>query len=323
MRSIEHDNDHRTILFCGAGDRAFCAGGDVLHIADASLAQSEWNRRWFSSEFLLNSFISNLKKPVISIWKGIVMGGGVGLSIYGSHRIATDSTVFAMPETTIGFMPDIGASYFLSHSVKHPGVGLFLGMTGHRLNGADTLLCGLATHYIPQIRIDDFISALENRRDVDQVLSEFSTTSPDTPESSLNSEMLSSIATYFSHSAGEPFSAFFQRLEKGSKNGDKFAKSTMGILRQKCPLTVRVWYESFKIGSTQSLAQVLAREYRMCIHMTEIDPHNFREGVRAQLIDKGKGKPADFIPGRIEDVSGDMVDRIVKSTAGGDLSPII
>jgi enoyl-CoA hydratase/carnithine racemase len=278
LRIIRDDPHYRGALFIGAGDRAFCAGGDVLHIADVKLAKAQWNRQWFSSEFMLNHLISEFKKPVISLWKGIVMGGGVGLSIYGSHRIATDTTIFAMPETTIGFMPDIGASYFLSHYIHQRGLGLYLGMTGHRLNGADTVLCGLATQYIPTSKIDDFVGALEAAQgdELLDVIKKFN--DPNPAKATLTPELLKSISEYFGN-AEESFDEFFSRLKNGR---DEFAKATISNIRTKCPLTVRVWYESFKLGAKQSLPEVLAREYSMCIQMTEVDPHNFREGVRAQ-----------------------------------------
>ena len=319
LRSIVDDPKHPGIVLMGSGDRAFCAGGDVLHIADPELAKTEWNRRWFSHEFMLNYLISQYKRPVVSIWRGIVMGGGVGISIYGSHRIATDKTLFAMPETTIGFFPDVGSSYFLSHAIKKdfPGLGLFLGMTGHRLTGADAFKCGLATHFVASGQVDELISSLNSSCGLDKTISRFSAT-PSAP-TSLTPELLNSISQYFGKSAKQSFREFFQDLEQGATRGDEFAVSTIKTLRSKCPLTVWVWFESFKRGSGETLEQALAREYNMCIQVTEIDPYNFREGVRAQLIEKNRGTPPTYKPQRIEEVTEEMVDEIVNSKAGGDL----
>jgi enoyl-CoA hydratase/carnithine racemase len=318
LRSIRDDPSHPAVVFIGAGDRAFCAGGDVLHIADPELAKTEWNRRWFSHEFLLNHLISQFKKPVVSIWRGIVMGGGVGLSIYGSHRIATETTLFAMPETSIGFFPDVGSSYFLSHTIapsQFKGLGLFLGMTGHRLNGADVLKCGLATHYVPSSRLDEMMMELD-RGGID-VIKRYST--DPTIASTLTPEFLKSASLYFGNIEEMKFVEFFEGLENGAKKGDEFAQSTLKTIRSKCPLTVRVWYESYKRGSRETLAQTLAREYNMCIQSTEIDAYNFREGVRAQLIEKNRGTPPKYKPARLEDVTDAMVSEIVGSKAGGDL----
>ena len=320
LRSITDNPQHAGILFVGEGDRAFCAGGDVLHIADPELAKTEWNRRWFSHEFLLNYLISQYSRPVVSIWRGIVMGGGVGLSIYGSHRIATDSTLFAMPETTIGFFPDVGSSYFLSHKIKSEfkGLGLFLGMTGHRLNGADTVKCGLATHYVPSDKIKDLMDSLHREKDIPNTVNKYATI-PATSAESLTPELLASISKYFGSCSSQSFEQFFKCLEDGAKRSDAFAQSTLKTIRSKCPLTVRVWFESFKRGSNETLDQALSREYNMCIQVTERDPYNFREGVRAQLIEKNRGSPPKYRPERIEDVTDEMVREIFDSKIGGNL----
>jgi len=311
IRVLRQNSDFSGILFVGAGEKAFCAGGDVLHInASAKDISSDWNRRWFSNEFLLNYFLSTLTVPVISVWKGIVMGGGVGLSIYGSHRIATDNTMFAMPETSIGFFPDVGGSWFLSHLVKPKGLGLFLGMTGHRLKGADALHVGLATHYVSQSRIPDLISALETSKKLPSTVNLFHETPP---PSTLSKEFLDSVEKYFD--ASNSFEAFWDKLKAGK---DDFAISAVKLIRSKCPLTVRVWFESYKKGSKEvSLKDALAREYKMCIHVTETDTYNFQEGVRATLIDKSQ--PAKYNPESIEDVTEEMVSRILEATEGGDL----
>lgn len=315
LRSLSKDPACTGIVFTGEGDRAFCAGGDVLHIAESAAAKTDWNRRWFSSEFLMNYYISTYKKPVISVWKGVVMGGGVGLSIYGSHRIATETTVFAMPETSIGFFPDIGASYFLSHYVKAPGLGLYLGMTGHRLNGADVLKTGLATHFIPVNKVPEFLSELQSTRNISHTVESFKLEDPSI-ELTLTDEFLYCVNKYFNF---ENWEDFWTNLVKGASDKDEFAEKSLQSIRSKCPLTVRVWFESFKLGSKQSLLEVLEREYHMCIQATETDSSNFQEGVRALLIDKGKGSPPAYKPATMEEVTPDMVSEIIASRVGGDI----
>jgi len=315
LRALHQTNACNAILFKGEGEKAFCAGGDVLQIAKSAVDNhSEWNRKWFSSEILSNYLISTFDKPVISIWKGIVMGGGVGLSIYGSHRIATESTVFAMPETSIGFFPDVGGSYFLSHLVKQPGLGLYLGMTGHRLTGADTLKCGLATHFVESSKLNDLLADLSKRERFPEIIDSYASVPSQT---ALSDDFLRSVSHYFANK--DSFTDLFNGLTEGVRTDDKFAIQTMDILRSKCPLTIRVWFESYRLGSRQTLKEVLEREYHMCIQVTEVDSHNFREGVRALLIDKGKGAPADYRPKSIEEVSDKMVFDIIESTAGGDM----
>lgn len=318
LRVLKSDSSCRGILFTGAGDRAFCAGGDVLHLAQNS---SEWNRRWFSAEFLLNSYIASFGKPVVSVWKGIVMGGGVGLSIYGSHRIATDTTMFAMPETAIGFFPDVGGSYFLSHLVRQPGLGLYLGMTGHRLLGYDTVIAGLATHFVPLDKLDAFVTGLSTASDISLWIFKFGVDYADQGPKTLSVDFLKSVAIYFD--GFDTFESFFDHLKKGASDRDLFAEKTLHSIRGKCPLTVRVWFESFQMGKKQSLPGCLAREYNMCIQATEVDVDNFREGVRAVLIDKGKGDPPKYLPASIEETTQEQVDKILESKAGGDLLPFI
>lgn len=314
LRFLQNDPSLAGIIFTGEGERAFCAGGDVLHIAESAAEKSDWNRKWFSREFLLNYLISTYTKPVISVWKGVVMGGGVGLSIYGSHRIATETTVFAMPETSIGFFPDIGASYFLSHYIASPGLGLYLGMTGHRLNGADVVKVGLATHFVPSVKLDAFLSDVKISRNIQSTVDAFS--SKPTIESSLTNDFLDRVTKYFDFRI---WSEFWANLENGVAKKDPFAEIAMKTIRSKCPLTVRVWFESFKIGSKQNLVQVLEREYHMCVQVTETDSYNFQEGVRALLIDKGKGAPAAYMPARLEQVNDEMVAEIIESRVGGDI----
>ena len=303
------------ILFVGEGEKAFCAGGDVLHIYNSSmLVSDDWNRRWFSNEFLLNWEISQFVKPIVSIWKGIVMGGGVGLSIYGSHRVATSNTIFAMPETGIGFFPDVGASWFLSHYVKNQPLGLYLGMTGHRLSGVDAYKFGLATHYIELPQVEELLSELNTNCEssIDEILSRFHS-EPHT--SKFPQELITQIEEYFSPKT--TFDEFWNKLKNGQT---EFAIETTKKIRKLCPLTVRVWFESFKLGAGQTLDQALAREYNMCIQVTEKDARNFREGVRAQLIDKGKLAPPKYVPSSIEETTNEMVNEIISSKIGGDLA---
>ena len=314
MRSLSNEPSCRGIIFTGEGDRAFCAGGDVLHIAESAAARSDWNRRWFSREFLLNYYISTYNKPVISVWKGVVMGGGVGLSIYGSTRIATETTVFAMPETSIGFFPDVGASFFLSHYVKSPGLGLYIGMTGYRMNGADALYAGLATHFVQTTQLNELFANLGISNDIVSTVETYN--SSPTITLSLTPDKLRSIKEYFDFDKWEQF---WDNLLNGASRKDPFAIQSLDAIRSRCPLTIRVWFESFRLGSNQSLDQVLEREYHMCIQATETDSYNFKEGVRALLIDKGKGAPPAYKPAALEEVTADMVTQIIEARDGGDM----
>ena len=154
LQEWQKDQNIERILLQGEG-KHFCAGGDVksVHLSGPS---SELKREFFAKEYSLNLQIQNFTKPYLSIWKGVVMGGGVGLSIYGDYRIVTDSTKFAMPETSIGFFPDVGSSFFLSKLKNN--IGKYLGLTGEIINNRDLLNFKLATHYCPEEKLNDLIN---------------------------------------------------------------------------------------------------------------------------------------------------------------------
>ena len=154
LKEWESDNKIERVLLLGEG-KHFCAGGDVKSV-HLSGPFSKLKEEFFSTEYSLNLQIKNFPKPYLSIWQGVVMGGGVGLSIYGDYRIATDSTKFAMPETSIGFFPDVGGSFFLARLENN--LGKYLGLTGEIVQGKDLLNFNLATHYCPENKINNLIS---------------------------------------------------------------------------------------------------------------------------------------------------------------------
>ena len=150
------DGDVKLIVFRGAGDRAFCAGGDIRFLRECAMSGTAAGRAgaasFFREEYSLNHAIGTSRVPVVSILDGIVMGGGVGLSVHGHVRVASESTTFAMPETGIGFFPDVGGTYFLPR--LRGSLGMYLGLTGARLRGRDVLTAGVATHFVPTSRIE-------------------------------------------------------------------------------------------------------------------------------------------------------------------------
>lgn len=141
-KAWQQDDETSLILMKGAGEKAFCAGGDIVAIAKGD---EQVQRQFFAEEYVLDYLTHTTTKPQVAILNGITMGGGVGLSVHGRYRVATPTTLFAMPETGIGFFTDVGGSHFLP---RLPGFyGMFLGLTGHRLKGREVLDCGIATHY--------------------------------------------------------------------------------------------------------------------------------------------------------------------------------
>ena len=158
LAAWQEDSTVKAVVIRGAGERAFCAGGDVRAVWEAGRQGDRMTEDFFREEYRLNRLIHTFAKPYVALIDGITMGGGVGLSVHGSHRIAGDRTMLAMPEVGIGLFPDVGGSYFLP---RLPGrLGLFLALTGWRLHAADAIHCGVATDYVPSDRVDDLMAAL-------------------------------------------------------------------------------------------------------------------------------------------------------------------
>ena len=166
LKESAADPEVGSIVMTGAGEKSFCAGGDVRAVMEAARDRStlaegaeDLSDSFFREEYALNAAIAGSPKPQVSVWDGIVMGGGAGVSVHGAFRVTSERTMFAMPETNIGLFPDVGATHFLS---RLPGeVGTYLALTGARLGAEDLLYCGLATHYVPSERLADLEAALQ------------------------------------------------------------------------------------------------------------------------------------------------------------------
>jgi len=161
LKEWDKDKSVHAVIMKGSGDKAFCAGGDIVDIYKSKkdpLSKSTLYKDFFREEYILNHLIGTLSKPYIALIDGITMGGGVGLSVHGKVRVATEKTLFAMPETAIGFFCDVGGTYFLP---RLPGeLGMYLALTGFRLKGYETKKAGVATHYISSSKINNLVEDL-------------------------------------------------------------------------------------------------------------------------------------------------------------------
>lgn len=281
LRRWKDDPEIEAVLVKAAPGRAFCAGGDVRAVVETVQREGVAAALpFFRDEYRLNWRIARFPKPYVALLNGVTMGGGCGISIHGSHRIATEHTLLAMPETGIGFFPDIGATFFLN--ACPPGVGMYLGLTGARLGAADALTAGLATHFVPAARL----LALEARL----VAAE-----PGTVGFALE-EALRDLAAPASGGAlearletirhcftAESFADLVDRLEAEPSG---WGREQLAIVREKSPLAVRLTFAQLRRGRGATLAEALRLEYRMVRHMLESG--EFAEGVRALLIDKDK-----------------------------------
>ena len=256
----------------GAGERAFCAGGDIRAVRDAALAGDAASiENFFAGEYALNLAIARYCKPYVALIDGFCMGGGIGVSVHGAYRVATEHAVFAMPETGIALFPDVGASYVLP---RLPGaVGMFLGLTGTRITGADGVHAGLATHFVPRAQLGALREALA--RDGVAALGAHAAA---LPVFSLAGQM-AAIGRCFS---APSLSEVLSRLRAEGAWGD----TVLAVLRTMSPSALAWSFDIIQAGAVRTLEACLKAELALTARVT-MHP-DFAEGVRAMIIDKDK-----------------------------------
>jgi enoyl-CoA hydratase len=271
----------------GEGERAFCAGGDIRALYESGKAGTGYIFDFYRDEYILNAAIKHYPKPFIALLRGIVMGGGVGVSVHGSHRIADESVLFAMPETGIGLFPDVGGSFFLP---RCPGeIGMYLGLTGSRLKTDDAFYAGVATHFVPAAQRDALVAALANGRSPEAALADVSLKAP----ASHLSEFRAAIDRIFS---GHSVEAILAALDV---QGDDWARETAKTIRAKSPTATKLAFRQIRNGKSLGFDDCMRMEFRMVNRV--IAGHEFYEGVRATIIDKD-GAP-HWDPAQLSEVS--------------------
>jgi enoyl-CoA hydratase/carnithine racemase len=297
LQSWEDDDNITAVIIRGEG-RAFCAGGDMRAAYQQGLKKDPELKNYFGDEYRMNSRVYHFSKPYIALLDGITMGGGAGVSIYGSHRIATNNLVFAMPETGIGFFPDIGASYFLSR-LPHR-LGFYLGLTGASITAADCLALGLIDQVVARESFEKIISKLQVTEllkhpdaAVAEVIRHFEEA---VPKSELMVHQME-IETCFSKDTVEDI------LETLERYPTAWCEEVFNNMALKSPTSLKVTLRELQLAEKLSFDQALGMEYKLMCHF--IQGHDLYEGVRAALIDKDK-KPV-WKPNRVEDVSDDVV----------------
>ena len=280
------DDPHiHAIVIEGTGERAFCAGGDIRALRQHQL---DGNRApvdaFFTEEYALNRMIAAYPKPYVALINGICMGGGIGVSIYGDYRVATEHAVFAMPETAIGFFPDIGATFFLP---RLPGrLGTYLGLTGARIQSADAVHAGFATQFTPRAELHQLSDALA--RDGIAALARHAAP---LPEFTLQNQR-ATIDTIF---AADSVPEILHRLD--ADNSD-WARKTIEALRTVSPSALAWTLRILREGAHRTLEQCLAAEFALT--HTTMRHNDFIEGVRAMVVDKDR--TPRWQPSRIEEV---------------------
>lgn len=303
------DDSVRAVVVQGAGERAFCAGGDIVKLYNEGRAGGQYPYDFYHDEYRTNALIHYYPKPYISLLDGIVMGGGCGVSIPGSHRVATENVMFAMPETGIGLFPDVGGSFFLSRAPGH--VGEYLALTGSRLKAADCLYAGVADHHVPADRLDDLSAALANADISDfehatRIVEGFASDPGEAPLATVRD----GIDRHFSLGSVEEI------LESLDADGGDWAQKTASIMRSKSPTSTKVALRQVRDGASRDFYGCMQMEWRMVNRI--IAGRDFYEGTRATVIDKDQAPK--WQPAALEDVSEADVEVYFAPLDAGDLT---
>ena len=282
------------VVVRGAGERAFCAGGDVRALYHAGKGAPE-GRDFYHGEYQLNRAIFRLGKPYIALMDGVVMGGGAGLSVHGSHRVVTERTLFAMPETALGLFPDIGAGYFLP---RCPGrLGLYLALTGGRIDGADCLYAGLATHFVESGAVPGLVAKLA---DADK--SEAGIAGVLGAEVAGNPSKLAAHRSEIDRCFGAgSVRAILDALDSGDSD---WAKETAAVLWTRSPTSLELTFRQMEAADGLDIEEILRMEFRLSQRC--MAGHDFYEGVRAILVDKDHAPR--WQPDSLNGVSGADID---------------
>jgi enoyl-CoA hydratase len=273
LRSWATNDAVEMIVLTSAGDKAFSAGGDIRTLYDwGPQGHAEW-QVFYREEYVLNHLIKTYPKPYVVVMNGIDMGGGVGLSVHGSHRISTENLTFAMPETGIGLFPDVGGAYFLP---RCPGeVGMYLGLTGRRLKAADAIYAGIADRYMAADRQAEFIDLLVGGKSIDEAIT---TVGSRAEVAGQLPDIQSLIDEHFSKNSMIEIMASLDACD------DPWATKVAAEIRSKSPTSVEVAFRQIRDGRELDFAQCMAMELRIVYRiMAQAD---FYEGVRAVIIDK-------------------------------------
>ena len=275
----------QSVLIDHAGERGFCAGGDIRMIAESGAGDASAAKAFFMAEYRLNHLMFDYPKPITAIVDGIVMGGGVGISEPASVRIATERTTYAMPETGIGLFPDVGGGWFLS---RLPGqTGVWLALTGARLKAADTVFLGIHTHYLPSDAIEAFRAILMADPAYPTDIAEGLEDDPGVPPIEAH---IADIDRLFAHDTVEAI------LDALQADGSDWALAQLAILKTKSPQSLKATLRQLRTGAgLATFADNMAMEYRLGGRI--VSSHDFQEGVRAVVIDKDNApiwSPADL-----------------------------
>lgn len=293
-----------------SGTRGFCAGGDIRMLAESGAGDASEARAFFAAEYRMNVRIKRFPKPYVALIDGVTMGGGVGISVHGSHRIATERTVFAMPETGIGLFPDVGGGWFLPR--LRGELGTWLALTGARLKGEDVVAARVATHFVPSELLANLVAQFRSAdyaAGAAEMVNEIIRSRTHAVPAGSFEPNLATINRAFAHVTAE---AILAALE----GGDEWAQGQAATLRTKSPETVKVALAQLRRGrSLERFEDNMAMEYR--IGWRKVQSHDFLEGVRAVIVEKDNAPV--WSPARLEDVSDAQIEMYFKDLGEDEL----
>lgn len=287
------DDGIDAVAIRGAGERGLCAGGDIVSLYhDARSGDHDAPADFWRDEYHLNAMIASYPKPYVAFMDGVTLGGGIGVSAHGSHRVVTERSRLGMPETTIGFIPDVGGTWLLSHA---PGeVGTHLALTAQMIGAGDALAVGLADHFVHSDRLDALLADLETTEASEAIAHH----SSEAPAGELDAQREWIDDAY----RGDDLGDILARLDSSPHAA---ARDTAGVIATKSPTALAVALASLRRArELSSLEEALAQEYR--VSLRSLASHDFVEGVRAQVIDKDR-QPA-WRPASLAEVSRESVE---------------
>jgi enoyl-CoA hydratase len=296
----ESDPEIARVIVTSNDTRAFSAGGDLRALYDLGRAgRYEEALGYFREEYALNARIKGYRKPYVSLIDGIVMGGGVGISVHGSHRVAGDKFIFAMPEVGIGFFPDVGATFFLPRLPA--ALGIYCALTGERLDAADAVAAGVATHRVPSAQFPDLIETLCRAVPLDASLAAYARPAAAGPVMSRGR----AIATLFTGGRVEDILAALDATGAAGGADAAFASAAAALIRTKSPTSLKIALGQMQRGLALDFAECMRTEFRIVSRV--VRGHDFYEGVRAVIIDKDQAPR--WQPSTLAAVSAAEVER--------------
>lgn len=305
FQQLEQEESIHFILLEGAGERAFCAGGDVVEVYRNYLEPGKMSPEYFHDEFRLDDFVAKMKTPLLAHWKGVTMGGGVGLSMGCDFIVADDTVKWAMPETALGIIPDVGVGYFFSQMAR--GTGLYLSLTGRVITGADTRRLGLSRCYIPAkeyaalrqelLQLDFSTSVEEVRTEIADLLARYDRE----PEETEFSQHAEAIEQYFNQPTVE---AIMDGLARGQ---DAFAKEEFEHMSKLCPKSLVLLVEKYEQGKQWTRSETF--QIDEAVLFDAMKDGNMGEGIRSKMIDKDNNP--HYCPATIDGVNREHIRELL------------